>query len=115
MTKTQEMLSDLKQVPMTGNELTERWGGTWTGQRHRLMKHGAIEKFQVANDNSAERFARLIVWKYRVIADYCPQHGRKPGDGKGVPRKNKNPPIKSIENAINLLTAHGYTVTAPIV
>lgn len=108
MTKTQKMLSALKLSPMTGNELKERFNGAWTGQRHRLMKYGVIEKFQEANEGSEKFYARCIVWKYRVIGEYKPVIGSSPGHLKGTKRKTF--PAKSIDKAIALLVEHGYSV-----
>ena len=108
MTKTDEMLELLKQRPMTGNELKEKFNGAFTGQRHRLMKYGVIEKFQEINDNSGDRYARCVVWKYRVIGEYKPVIGSAPGHLKGIKRNIY--PKKSIEKAISLLTEHGYSV-----
>ena len=93
LTTSERILLDLKQSPKSGNEMFKKYGAAWNGQRHRMLKAGAIEAFEAVNEDSGDRYARFIETKYRVVGDYIPR--------RGYADVKKTKPIISKQNLIS--------------
>jgi predicted DNA-binding transcriptional regulator AlpA len=72
MNTVEKILEDLKNGPLSGNELFKKYGSTWNKQRSKLIKAGSIEAFDSVNKNSGEKYARFIETKYKYLTEYKP-------------------------------------------
>jgi hypothetical protein len=106
-TMAKQLYDFIKESPRTGDELIEKFGHNPSSTVFRMIKYGAVERFDEINDKAEKKYSRFVVTKYRVIGEYNPIHGSK------AKKTITKPPVRGIEKAIELLTKHGYTVLPP--
>jgi hypothetical protein len=96
----------LRDCPMPYKDVTARFG-FWGSTYYKLKRLGVIERFECASEaDTSARYARVRVWKLRVVRDYAPTHN-------GAHGRTRQPSAKGIERAEQILRRAGYTVIPP--